>query len=216
MTTGTKQLLERLRKFPVKPSDLSVGSITQSSVVITDGSSESHSHIGEILQLKTPTEVINGVAKSFSIKLENLKPNTAYEKIYSVRWCNPTASLFSEYVDVPRFKTLPIPKPVNTSPSKVTTEVFANRVDIKDSTTRNITDEEATLKAYRVSDGVVVGTSKTNTVSISNLTAETSYANQYGIFWENSSGESNRVKVSFTTLSDTTKSDTTTDNTTTE
>lgn len=182
----------------------------------TDKNGDPQSHIGENLQLKTPSELINGAVGNFSIKIDNLKPNTAYENMYSIRWYNPGTQLFSEYVDVPRFKTLPIPKPVNTSPSKVTTEVFANRVDIKDSTTRNITDEEATLKAYRVSDGVVVGTSKTNTVSISNLTAETSYANQYGIFWENSSGESNRVKVSFTTLSDTTKSDTTTDNTTTE
>lgn len=193
-----KQLVERSRKFPVKPSEVTIGSIAQSSVVITDGSSESHSHIGEILQLKTPTEVINGVAKSFSIKLENLKPNTAYEKIYSVRWCNPTASLFSEYVDVPRFKTL-LPRPVAIDSNKVTVTPYPDHVVIKDGTTRDLQVEEGTLKAYKVSDGTVVASSSNNTISIPDLTMETAYTDWYGIYWENSVGKTSKVTLDFTT-----------------
>lgn len=52
---------------------------------------------------------------------------------------------------------------------------------------------------------------KLNVVEAYGLNPETVYIEEYGIYWSNSSGESNRVKVSFTTTSDTTTSDTTTE-----
>lgn len=78
--------------------------------MVTDKNDDPQSHIGENLQLKTPSDLIDGAVGNFSINIDNLKPNTAYENMYSIRWYNPGTQLFSEYVDVPRFKTLPIPK----------------------------------------------------------------------------------------------------------
>ncbi|WP_162097644.1 hypothetical protein [Companilactobacillus versmoldensis] len=139
--------------------------------------------------------------------------------MYSIRWYNPGTQLFSEYVDVPRFKTLPIPKPVNIDPNKVKVEVFSDHIVVTDNTARNSKDEESKLNSYRVSDNLVLGSSNTSNfvwIGMKDLKPGTTYTDKYGIYWENSSGESNRVKVSFTTLSDTTKSDTTTEDTTTE
>lgn len=101
---------------------------------------------------------------------------------------------------------------------KINFEVAPYSVVIKDLTPRETSSKELTLHIYDVSTGKDINSSSTgvNSVQLTGLTPETVYTDKYGIYWENSSGESNRVKVSFTTTSDTTKSDTTTEDTTTE
>lgn len=166
--------------------------------MVTDENGDPQSHIGENLQLKTPSELINGAVGNFSIKIDNLKPNTAYENMYSIRWYNPGTQLFSEYVDVPRFKTL-LAKPVEIDSNKVTVTPYPDHVIIKDGTIRDLQIEEATLKAFKVSDGSIVASSSNNTISIPDLTMETAYTDQYGIYWENSVGKTSKVTLDFTT-----------------
>lgn len=175
--------------------------------MVTDKNGDPQSHMGENLQLKTPSDLIDGAVGNFSIKIDNLKPNTAYENMYSIRWYNPGTQLFSEYVDVPRFKTLPIPKPVDIDPDKVTTVPSPKGAVITDNTSRDTKFEKSRMHLYRVSDGLVMYDApgdKPNVVAEYGLKPETIYTEQYGIYWSNSSGESNHVKVSFTTTSDTT------------
>lgn len=166
--------------------------------MVTDKNGDPQSHIGENLQLKTPSELINGAVGNFSIKIDNLKPNTAYENMYSIRWYNPGTQLFSEYVDVPRFKTL-LAKPVEIDSNKVTVTPYPDHVVIKDGTTRDLQVEESTLKAYKVSDGSIVASSSNNNISIPDLTMETAYTDWYGIYWENSVGKTSKVTLDFTT-----------------
>lgn len=162
-------------------------------MVVTDTNGGEQSHTGEILQLKTPSEVIDGESGSFSIKIDNLKPNTSYENMFSIRWYNPKYELSSEYVNVPSFKTLMV-KPVNIDSTLVEIETFPDHVIIKDSTTRDLQIEEATLKAFKVSDGSIVASSSDNTITIPDLTMTTEYLDQYGIYWENNEGKSNDAK----------------------
>lgn len=96
-------------------------------------------------------------------------------------------------------------KPVAIDSNKVTVTPYPDHVVIKDGTTRDLQVEEATLKAFKVSDGSIVASSSNNTISIPDLTMETAYTDQYGIYWENSVGKTSKVTLDFTTTTTTTK-----------
>ncbi|WP_164507191.1 hypothetical protein [Companilactobacillus furfuricola] len=163
-------------------------------MVVTDTNGDSQSHTGEILQLKTPSEVIDGESGSFSIKIDGLEPNKAYENMFSIRWYNPDSQLVSEYVDVPSFTTL-MAKPVDIDPNEILIEWIADGFRAQDNTSRDPGAEKSHFIMYEISTDKIVSEKDYYRVWVEpkDKTPGTTYENTWGVYWRNATGESNRV-----------------------